>query len=389
MSGIDTPRGRTVLIACHVAGMVDMVALPVWVGNLVQRYGFNPQQAGGLVTLFLIGVVIASVALAPRFDRLPRRWMPLIGYGIAALGFLFASSAHAFGALAILHVIAGLGVGCGLSFTHGTMGRSQNPHRTFAYAQAALGLFAVGFLGVVPRVISANGGSAMFLIFIGVMVVAALCAAVGFPVADSVAFTAARAQHTGTRIPRATWFAIAGVLLLTLNQAMMFSFLERIGVDRHFGADNVNLALLATAIVGLFPALIAALLQRRLNARSVALTAPWAQTALALTITNALTFIPYALAGAFYPFVTLFAHTFLFGLIARLDRSGRAVASTPAMVMSGSAIGPFLAGTLVLVMGYRAIGIGIAVIAGISTLLVSRIPRDTTVPESGSIGVVH
>lgn len=389
MSAIDTPRGRAVLIVCHCAGMVDMVALPVWVGNLVQRYGFNPQQAGGLVTLFLIGVVVASAALAPKFDRLPRRWMPLLGYGIAALGLLFASSAHTLGALAILHIIAGLGVGCGLSFTHGTIGRSLNPHRTFAYAQAALGLFALGFLGVVPRVIAANGGPVMFLIFMGVMAVAALCAAVGFPVGDSTAFTEAKAQHTGGRIPRATWFAIAGVLLLTLNQAMTFSFLERIGIDRHFGVDNVNLVLLATGIVGLFPAFIAALLQRRLNARSVALAAPWAQTALALTITNALTFVPYALAGAFYSFVTLFAHTFLFGLIARLDRSGRAVASTPAMVMSGSAIGPFLGGTLVVMMGYRTIGIGIAVIAAISTLLVSRIPRESTVPESGPVGVAH
>jgi predicted MFS family arabinose efflux permease len=388
MSAIDTPRGRSVLIVGHVAGMVDMVALPVWVGNLVQHYGFNPQQAGGIVTLFLLGVVIASVLLAPRFERLPRRWLATIGYGISACAFLAASTVHNFGQLAILHVLGGLGVGCALSMTHGTIGRSLNPHRLFAYAQAVLGLFAIGFLGAVPQVIASNGGPAFFTVLMGVMLVAALCTAVGFPVAQTVTTSQTESQPM-QGIGRGTWFAIAGVLLLTLNQAMMFSFLERIGVDRHFGVDRVNLVLVATGILGLFPALIAALLQKRLNPRTVALAAPWVQTLLALIVTHAAIFVPYAVAGSFYPFVTLFAHTFLFGLIARLDPSGRAVASTPAMVMTGSAIGPFLAGTLVLTMGYEAIGVGVAVVAVVSTVLVSRISRASSAPESGMVGLVN
>ncbi|SDI49620.1 Predicted arabinose efflux permease, MFS family [Paraburkholderia steynii] len=389
MSNIESWPTRAVLIVCHVAGMVDMVALPVWVGNLVQRYGFNSQQAGGIVTLFLTGVVLASVLLAPRFDRLPRRWIPAIGYGISAIGFLCASVVKEFGSLAALHVVSGLGVGVGLSFIHGTMGCSQNPHRIFAYAQAALGLFAVGFLGVVPQALSALGGSALFVVFAGVMSLAAVCAAAGFPAEDRTCIGQTSARQSETHVPRATWFAVGGVLVLTLNQAMMFSFLERIGIDRHFGTDRVNFVLLTTGIVGLFPALIAAVLQRRLDARAVALTAPWAQAALALTVTNAATFLPYALAGSIYPFVTLFAHTFLFGLIARIDQSGRAVASTPAMIMSGSAVGPLLAGTLALGMGYWAIGICVVLFAAVSTLLVWRIPHGSSAPEHTAMGIAH
>ena len=56
--------GHVALIVAHCAGMVDLVALPVWVGTLIQHYKLDPQQAGGLVTLFLIGAVLSSVFLA-------------------------------------------------------------------------------------------------------------------------------------------------------------------------------------------------------------------------------------------------------------------------------------------------------------------------------------
>lgn len=87
MAAIDSIRGRAVLTISHVAGMVDMVALPIWVGTLVAHYQFDPQQSGGLVTLFLMAVVLASVMLAPRFDQMPRRWMTTLGYSITTIAF--------------------------------------------------------------------------------------------------------------------------------------------------------------------------------------------------------------------------------------------------------------------------------------------------------------
>jgi hypothetical protein len=39
-------RGRSVLLLAHVAGMIDLVALPVWVGAaLIGQYRFSPTQA--------------------------------------------------------------------------------------------------------------------------------------------------------------------------------------------------------------------------------------------------------------------------------------------------------------------------------------------------------
>jgi predicted MFS family arabinose efflux permease len=54
--------------------------------------------------------------------------------------------------------------------------------------------------------------------------------------------------------------------------------------------------------------------------------------------------------------MTIFNHTFMFGTIAKLDPSGRAASSTPAMLTLGAAVGPALGGAVVQFVGFAAIG---------------------------------
>ena len=80
--------------------MVDMVALPLWVGVLIQHFRFDPQQSGLLVTLFLAGAVAASLLIAPLFHRLASgRMLATAGLAGGAVAFwMLASSMYtAFG----------------------------------------------------------------------------------------------------------------------------------------------------------------------------------------------------------------------------------------------------------------------------------------------------
>jgi len=67
--------------------------------------------------------------------------------------------------------------------------------------------------------------------------------------------------------------------------------------------------------------------------------------------------------------VMIFTHTFAFGWLARLEPSGRLVAATPAMLMTGSAIGPLLGGALVGGLGYGALGVAALVLGAIGAAL--------------------
>lgn len=379
---IDSRAGRLALMVAHCAGMVDLVALPVWVGTLVGRYGLAPQRAGLLATLFLAAAVLASVLLAPRIQRLPARAVSGAGFGVAALGFGLVATTADYAAMAALHALSGLAAGAALSVTHGTIARSANPHRLFAVVGIALGVFAVVFLGATPPLVAALGGPAMFVAFAGVMALAAVLCALWFPAVQAPGAPAAAHARPGP-IGGAVWAGIAGIAGMALVQSMIFSFLERVGADRGFGLGAVTGVLVALGIVNLAPAVLAALLERRWPARRVLLAGPVLQAALAATIMTSTAFVPYALAASVFAAVMIFTHTFAFGLLARLDPSGRAMAATPAIMMTGAAIGPILGGTLVQGAGYGSLAVASLLIGAGAVACFFRIP------PAGGTSVTH
>ena len=363
------------LLTAHCAGMLDLVTLPLWVGALVAWYGLDPQRAGLLATLFLCGQVASSLYFAPRFGRFPQRWAATTGFLIAGLAFLGVSSTRDYGLMASLHLAGGLGAGCALSMTHGTMGRSANPHRLFAQAGLALGIFSIVTLGVGPKFIAAAGGSAMFVAFAGISAIAAVVVALAFPSAPTIQ---PEAQGANSRLSTPVWFAMVGMGLVSLANTTVFSFVERIGIDRGYGVDAVAAAFVVTGLVNLLPPVLAALLQKRVRAERVVLFGPLVQAALLLLLTQVDAYAIYVPAAALMIASVVFIHTFLFGLLARLDPTGRAVAATPAMLMIGSATGPLLGGTLVKVSGYPALGLAGATVAVLAALCFSRVQAART-----------
>ena len=373
--------GRLVLMTSHCAGMVDMVALPLWVGTLVTAYTFDAQQAGGLVTLFLLGAVGASIFFAPRFNRIDGRRAAVAGFTVAALCFFAAAQTRQFEWLAALHLAGGIAAGTGLSFTHGTIGRSANPHRLFGMAGMALGVFAVILLGAAPQFMARLGAQALFQALGIAMAVAAALAAWAFPVADEETQASRTFRESGQRMPARVWFGIFGVGLMALVQAMVYSFVERMGADRGFGLAAVTGILVAIGIVNIFPSGAAALLERRIGAGLVLRAGPVLQGALALVIAMSATLAPFAVAASVFVAVMLFTHTFAFGELARREITGRVVAATPAMVMIGSAIGPVLGGTLAKLSGYTAIGVAAVLIDLLALVCFVQLTRGASARE--------
>ena len=353
--------GYFALGAGHVAGMIDMVALPLWVGALIANYGFGPAHAGGAVTMFLFSVVLASALVEPQFARLPHKVCVAGGFGLAAASFFALSrlpvDASNFLAIAGLHALAGFSVGCALSITHGAIGRTSNPHRLFGMVNVALGVVGVITFATVPGMIANVGAQSMFMAFAGVMGIACLISAAAFPAMSSAQPEAALRRAP---LPAAAWLVIFVVICMTFNQAMVFSFLEQLGLAHGFSQSSINGVLIALGFVNLLPGGLAALLQKRLSPLGVGFAGPVAQAILALTLSFSTSFLPFAAAGAVFVSVVIFTHTFLFGLLSRLDTSGRAVAATPAMMMIGSSTGPAVGGLIVSTWGYQGIGVAAA-----------------------------
>lgn len=374
---IDSLKARTSLVLGHCAGMIDIVALPVWVGIvLIGQFGLDPQRAGLLVTLFLAGVVVCSLFVSPRVNRIHGTIAVPVAFGIAAAAFFALTTTKNYGTMALLHAIGGLAVGCGLSLTHSTIGSSANPHRLIAIAFTALSLLSFGFLGGVPHLVSIKGGSILFVVLGSIMLVAALAAMVGFPErADTHSQALKPVAHAP--LARGVWFAMIGTSLMTLSHSMMLSYMERIGDAHGFSKQMVMGVLLAVGIVNLLPGVLAAVLERRLSAYAVMIAGPLLQVVLGLTLTQSSQFGTYGFAAAIFPAVMIFTHTFVFAFLARNDASTRAVAATPVITMTGSALGPIIGGVVAQNMSYSSIGWAVAVVATLSALCFLQAGRGT------------
>jgi len=376
MTRSDSGAGRLALCVAHCVGLLDLTALPLWIAALVQHHRFDTQRAGALVTLFLIGGVLASMAAAPRFDRLVHgRRLAVAGFAVAAIVFHGMALTQDFVPMALLHGIGGLAIGLALSMTHGTVARSANPHRLYAICGTAQGVFAVLVMATMPALMARLGSVLVFEMFAAATLVGALVTWLLFPSPNPLPGGGREKAAGVARLPASVWGGVVGLALMSLVQSMTFAFMERSGADKGFSAQQVGLVLLALGIVNLLPSPAAVLLQRRVPARAVLLAAPVLQALLAVTLFMSASYLPFAVAASMFVAVILFAHPFGFGLLARLDPSGRILAATPAMMMTGAALGPVLGGTLVKWLGYPAVGAVACAAAALSVFSFSRLPR--------------
>ncbi|OTG87361.1 MFS transporter [Acinetobacter sp. ANC 3813] len=346
--------GITALMSNHCAGMVDIIALPIWIGILISYYQFDTQQAGLLVTLFLIGATSSSIILAPLFNNLPKKIIIFSSFFIAGLAFFLISSNTDFKIIASLHLYAGLAVGAGLSLTHGTVGQSNNPHKLFAVLGMALGVFGIIFMAVAIFTTKTFGPNNLFVLIGIIMIFASLISFLFFPKSH-----APRSISNNLMFPKLKkyiWLCIIGISLLSMTQAITVSFFDRIGEFRGFSHEMISIALMIYVSVCILPGPLAVFLQNKLNALTVICIGPLFQALFALIITHTTSAVMYCISGGLMAFTILFTHIFAFGLLSKLDSSNRAIAATPAMLMFGSAIAPILGGTLIKYIGFESIG---------------------------------
>lgn len=366
---VDSLKGWTSLVLCHCAGLIDLVAMPVWIGIvLIGMYGLTPQSAGALVSCFLGAAVLSSAVVSSRVNRVRGVFAVPLGYGVAAAAFIAMAATPDYNMMIALHLAGGLGVGVGLSKAHATMGASSNPHRLIAVAFLALTLVSLGFLGGVSKLVVAYGGPVLFLALGCIMLATALFGLIGFPSGGpDVSHQNAPAPYG--RLPRAVWLAMIGTSFALLNHSMMFGFVERVGDEHGFSREQLMNTMLIIGLVNLSPGILATYFEKRISPKVVIVFGPALHAMLCLMLTQTTAYGIYTIGASLFPVVMTFTHTFIFAYLARLDPSGRAVAATPVMLMTGSAIGPFLGGAVAQRFGYESLGWMVLALAAISVSL--------------------
>ena len=350
----ESRGGTAALVIGHCAGLMDITALPIWVGIvLIGGLAIDPQQAGLLLSLFLGSVVLSSLYFAPKLIYINRKRFECVAYALAGLAFsCMPTVGDSYPLLAVAHVVAGFSVGCGLSMVHGTMGSTANPHRTAAIGFTSLSLVSIFFMASLPPLIGKIGPDVFFYTMSGTMFAASLAGLMAFPKVKAVAHE----SLTHAKLSGRVWFGIAGVSLLMVTHSMVFGFVEHIGGDHGFSPMKITTVLIVSGFVNLVPVALSGFLERHLPAARVVCAGPLIQAIAALAVTQLSAFSVYMVATSILIAVVTFTHVFAFGLLARMDPSGRVVAATPVMVMTGSSIGPLIGGVLAQHISYASLG---------------------------------
>lgn len=359
-----------------VAGLLPEIA-----GNLQVSVG----QAGLLITVFAVGMVVGAPLMAMLTLRLPRRWTLVLALAVFAVGHVIVALTSSFAVLLAARFLTAMATGAFWAVANVVAARAAGP----AASSRALGV--VGSGAMLANVVGVPAGA-----FAGQLMgwrgpfwaLAALAAAATVLIARHVPHdgpdqqaVSIRSEISALRSGR-LWLALTACATTTGGVLSTYSYISPLLTDRaHIAAGLVPLVLVgfgAGALVGF-------LMGGRLGDHR-----PYATTIVAAAVTTALLLAICLLSGSAVPTIVLIALLGLFGLGANpvlislaVRFAGRAPTLGSALTVSafnlGTAIGSWIAGLTLdsplEATGPAAVGTIIAALTLIPTLAIARTQR--------------
>lgn len=360
-------------IGLSIAGIAAFSILPVMIGALADAQGLGASEAGFIAAADLCGFALASLWAGIWTHGFDGRRLAAAGLLAALIGNVLSLHAAGFELLLAVRLLSGLGGGLAYSVAMSTLARSARPDRDFGLMVAVQIAYQVVALFTLPRLVTAQGPDAIFLVLAGTVCasfLALLSPGLVTRRADSSAHPASRSA--------AAWLALAAMALFSLNLGALWTYVERIGVGIGLSSPQAGTILAVALALSILGALGASILGDRWGRRVPLMLAFVAQLiSLALLMRTDAT--SYSIGAVVYSLAWAFAVPYLYSFVASLDKSGRLIVLAPAAQAVGAALGPAVAASLLSGAAYAPVSAVAAVALAGSMLCVIRV-RGTVVP---------
>lgn len=349
MRDVNHINSRVAAITLNVICITYYNIMPLIIGGAAESRGLLEDQLGFAAAAFMGGLALVNFAGMAWLRRYDWRKLVLAGNALAALAF--ALPVFHFSALAwiLCNLLAGIATGMSYGVSIACLGDTREPERNFALAYAAQTFLSAGLIFVLPRLATSYD-----LFVVGQGITAALMAA-GIALILIVpkqgtksGVPAKTAAPRAIGVPQAV--LIMALLVLMLNvmaEGAIWAFLERIavsgGLTTNFAATAMAFSFFASGI----GSIAAAWMGRRFGS-----IGPFV-VAVILSIGSVWVLWSSSTESIFFAGVMLFALAWNLGspyrmaLATRADSSGRFSTFVPAMQTLGAALGPAIAGLLV------------------------------------------
>ena len=362
-------------IASALAAATLPAVLPLMVGVLARQFGIGTEQAGYVIAMNMGGILAGSlscVLLARRFT-----WGPLIvaGLSIMVAGNGLTMLTTGLPSLIASRLVSGWGEGVVGACCYALMGQSRLPGRSIALYTGGQAVVGAAGLAMLPSLMAAYGWHVFYVLVSLVALPALLLTSIAVRGRGRAAATA-RSEAVSRRPSTAGFGALLAIFLFFVGIAMIWAFMERLGVRQDFNLAQLSVALSASSIAGLAGSLMAGALADRLRvAIGLVIGIALIVGSLALLLMGG--FYPYMAAICGLYFAWAYQFPFLFGCLADTDRGGRIAVMTPVATGGALTVGPAIGGFVLEHGGVPMLCAGCLLLTVMGTLLAARVRVDT------------
>ena len=350
MRDVNHFSSRIAAIAINVICITYYNIMPLVLGGAAESHGLLENHLGFAAAAFMGGLALinfAGFAWLRRYD-----WRMLVVGGNVVATFAFILPVFYFSATAwiLCNLLAGAATGISYGVSIACLGDTREPERNFALAYAAQTFLSAGLIFMLPRIAIHYD-----LFVVGQGIAATLMAgsiALVMILPRRGAKTGIVTNNTGTALPGVPQAVlIMALLVLMLNvmaEGAIWAFIERIavsgGMTTSFAATAMAFSFFASGV----GSIAAAAMGRRFGS-----VGPFV-VAVTLSISSVWVLWAGGTEKLFFAGVMLFALAWNLGspyrmaLATRADSTGRYSTFVPAMQTLGAALGPAIAGLLIM-----------------------------------------
>lgn len=348
-------RTSFILVFVTCTAFTSQMAVPLWIGAIIDSFGISAETAGLIAAVEFTTVAVASFAVAPRIHQFSVRMLCTIGLGLLITANASATLLDSVGPLLVCRAVAGLGKGLVISAAFGLAGRSVSPARSFALLNGGYALFSVLTFLVVPLAITASGAAGAF----GSLCVATLvgaCLLPWVPVGRSDAQQAAGPKVSTETSNIAGFLALLALVLFVAGSAVVWTFIERLGVGIGLTVTEIGMILSGAAAISIAGPALAYFLDTRAGYKLPVLLGLGVKIVLAVVLGTVSSTVVFIFAAPLFNLSLLFAVPYLQALMSVADRKGRFAAAAGASMTLGAALGSYLGGVTVTRLGLHHVG---------------------------------
>ncbi len=337
------------MVVLGAAGAYITVVLPTIVQQLVQNVGFTGTQANQIVGAEKFGMMAASLGLSFVISKLPRRGLALAFLVLLAGANAACAGLTTFTPYAIMRFLCGVAEGGVISIMAASAAALGIADRVFGwYLAVTLGISYAAFQLVIPGVLQSTGLPGLFYCMSGLSIAVGLC--VPFLPAQQAAPAAKTEVARSPAQDRARGLiglALGATLLFEACIGAVWNNITLIGGQSGYSESEISDGLGGAMIVGIVAGIASGVLGNRWGRVLPLALGVGAIIASQLMLKLAPGQVPFVIVSMMFFFAWFFTLPYFVGVVAALDKTGRAAVASIVVQTGGLMIGPLIAGEVI------------------------------------------